>query len=477
MTRLKWKWRYPLGLIAAIIFAIVVREVGMALTARPGTAIDYAAKVAAQIEALQPKGTTPADPDAFRMFTLMIERLDRKYTIGQGPSAQRAGPLLVDLTPIYDPTERRRQAELNKNDSAYQAAEQAIAQLRAEGVDDALRQIAQTPRAVRPTQEGPLLEWLLPELGDSRKFARYSAARLALASERGDWPEYVDAYESCLALGRMNSRQPFLIARLVAVAISALANVRLRETLAAHELDEPTLLALIAALERQTSDWPSPAVQVEGERLMMLDTVQRTHTDNGRGDGRLIITEADRLNMNVSGAMPKTNWRIKNVLSIYMPRKRETVDTANAIYDHYAALAAQEPSQRTDRAAARATVTAAADKNRILAMLTPAIDKYLESIDRFNADLRVTRLVLAAHLYRARHGSFPASLDALVPAEIPAVPLDPWTGKPIAFTPAVGGAPPTITIADPRATGQNPPKGVDFAFPLIAPEKPERPSN
>lgn len=50
---------------------------------------------------------------------------------------------------------------------------------------------------------------------------------------------------------------------------------------------------------------------------------------------------------------------------------------------------------------------------------------------------RVAIATLAIERYRRAHdGALPASLDALVPALLPAVPIDPFTGTPIVFKPA-----------------------------------------
>jgi hypothetical protein len=46
---------------------------------------------------------------------------------------------------------------------------------------------------------------------------------------------------------------------------------------------------------------------------------------------------------------------------------------------------------------------------------------------------RVTRLMLLLRAWKAEHGRLPESLDALVPAQVDAVPLDPFDGRPIRY--------------------------------------------
>jgi hypothetical protein len=49
-----------------------------------------------------------------------------------------------------------------------------------------------------------------------------------------------------------------------------------------------------------------------------------------------------------------------------------------------------------------------------------------------------TRILLASILYRHKHGALPHKLSDLVPDLLPAVPTDPYTGKPIAYDPTKG---------------------------------------
>jgi hypothetical protein len=49
------------------------------------------------------------------------------------------------------------------------------------------------------------------------------------------------------------------------------------------------------------------------------------------------------------------------------------------------------------------------------------------------ASLRLLEAHLAVELYRLRHGELPDSLDQLVPEQLPQVPLDPWTDRPLIY--------------------------------------------
>jgi hypothetical protein len=64
----------------------------------------------------------------------------------------------------------------------------------------------------------------------------------------------------------------------------------------------------------------------------------------------------------------------------------------------------------------------------------PSYDRYLETAFRVLGERRMAAVALAANLFRADHHRWPNTLDELVPAYLPSVPLDPFAeGKPIGY--------------------------------------------
>ena len=57
----------------------------------------------------------------------------------------------------------------------------------------------------------------------------------------------------------------------------------------------------------------------------------------------------------------------------------------------------------------------------------------LTATERGEARLELTRLAAALAVYRADHGEYPADLSALVPAVLPQLPTDLYTGKPFVY--------------------------------------------
>jgi hypothetical protein len=62
--------------------------------------------------------------------------------------------------------------------------------------------------------------------------------------------------------------------------------------------------------------------------------------------------------------------------------------------------------------------------------ITPS---FRAALDRHSAMRRLVMSELALRLYRQERGEFPKSLESLVPQFLPAVPIDPFSGKPLVY--------------------------------------------
>jgi hypothetical protein len=71
-------------------------------------------------------------------------------------------------------------------------------------------------------------------------------------------------------------------------------------------------------------------------------------------------------------------------------------------------------------------------------LFVPAVDSQLEQKCRAECSISATRLVVACNAYYRKEGKWPEDLQSLVPAYLPAVPTDPFDGKPFRYVPAKG---------------------------------------
>lgn len=119
---------------------------------------------------------------------------------------------------------------------------------------------------------------------------------------------------------------------------------------------------------------------------------------------------------------------------------------ANRYFDQMLARVTQEPPRIfTDRAVPSLPIpmdkVGAFERGRYLLffLMTPALNEVERSYAYGQTLLGQTRLGCALEHYRLAQGSFPASLDALAPGFIPAVPRDVMTGEPFHYRPTDGG--------------------------------------
>jgi hypothetical protein len=279
-----------------------------------------------------------------------------------------------------------------------------------------LRRMSATRNTLRPialSDEQPLFEIPLPELQQVRSLARQNAARMQRAWEQEDPQEFTDALEANLALARMTAAQPLLIDRLVSVAIDDLTLARLRAVLAQRP-EEPCLDAIGEAIAR-LGDRAPPEYAFEAERLSTLDTICWTFSGPsrvrwGRWSGAI---EGFSFGGPVRGELGTLHANVQEI---------------EALFAGMIKAAKQERWQREPWSAASPTSLV------LPQLLTPALDKVLLGLDQCEFEHRAIRVMLALELCRARHGGYPDRLEALVPAVLDSLPLDPFTGKPFGYS-------------------------------------------
>lgn len=318
------------------------------------------------------------------------------------------------------------------------------------GLPAVLDRIAAARRVVRPSPEGEVIGFMLPELGYCRYLARYCAGRMALAARTGDHAERVAAFEHALALGRVCASNFTLIDYLVGVAIHQLAFERLRTDLVNHPLPPEHLRAALAAIDRQPL--PSIATAIEGERLGMLDTIEWTHSNLPNNDGHFQPARAASYmglvtGSTTTGTLNPARWPVPlgNLAGWFLPTKRQTTRRANEMFEGLQrSLAPGIPArERPAVFDADAWLESLPANFVFVRTLVPAFGRALESSDSAAMLRDGTRLALAIELHRATLGSPPDSLDQLVPSILPALPIDAVSGRPFGYKRTSDPAAPT----------------------------------
>lgn len=390
------------------------RQAARAAAERPG-----ARGVLAFVESHQMADTASGDANAWdALYEVVLDRQPIDDAVSarlEDRSAPAWEQAQTDYQTIYEPRQWDEGDERTEKDERNKRFSLALLDAyRDAGLLDRLDAIADVRRAVEPIASSPnqpLFLTRLPILNDERRFAGMNAARMHLAPGAGDREEFLHAYETTLALARMSRCQAALMHSLVGLSLESFADSRARGCILRHP-DGAWLDGIEAAMARQDPRLP-PAHMVEGERLYVLDAVAWAFAD----PDRVRMGRFSQLARN--GIGPLNPDMLTHRLGTYT----ENRDAVNASFDAAAAAVTLEPFQRPPLAGSPPDLA-------LLDMLMPDLRRSIAVKDERDAGRRATRIMIALERYFLVHGEYPETLDALVPGQLGALPVVPWTGGP-----------------------------------------------
>lgn len=411
-------------LLAGSYEAFLRRQAGIARRERPG-----AAALEAIIEKFAPSDTRPSDPNVWDFLDAAAYAQAEANT-----RARSTDPVIVNGQPVFpqfeyilNETDRWFESltgealahEQQRRHAARDLALRMIEVYREAGVYALLDQAAaarRTGQAINHPANQSLQGLLLPHLGDARSLTTVGVARMRLARERGDLAEFRAAFEANLTIRRALLHEPFVLSRLLAtyVLMATFEELRLAllDGVPPEWIDEAH-----EAIERQWADVPHD-LWIESERIAQLDCVAWLFSDvsNVRFGRWSPVTRAYIASVTWSSTVRDGR------LAWYTANR----NAWNEFYDWAAARAAEPPAART--------VIGYPDTGLLIVdSQRPNIVHTLTAIDRDHVNFGGTLTMLALERFRASCGTYPDSLDELVPDFLPSLPLDPWSEKPFGY--------------------------------------------
>lgn len=443
---LRKPWYRPRNIILAVI-ALVLGWLGWAIyysfSAEPGRSIDHARLLSELVEEYMPG--EPGDGDAWPLLLEAIAReehargqvwADREDWRGvpmfYSDLGSKPSTFADDGTPTFDDTRTWADAQARLREA------QRV--LREQGVFDLFARLTAEKRAVRPIKpdaRGRLSLMLIPELSNMRNFARIQRDRMFIAAENSDWTDLAAAHEQTLALARIAASQGTLIDYLVGVAIEGFAQGNLSVALVESPPTDPQVIrTILAGMDRQTQ--PPIELALRGERIFIGDAIQRLHTDNGRGSGRLLYAEyqLETKGIGAGGGPPSglleqlSVSKLANVAGFAFASKAQTISKADEYFDGLVRLARAPITDRGPSVFDTARFDQSLSKRYVMLQESiPAGMLTLRSEELVRLRRAGTRALLHAELFRIKHARPPESLDELAPGTAPEALIDPLTGK------------------------------------------------
>ncbi len=299
-----------------------------------------------------------------------------------------------------------------------------------------------------------LISAILPNLAVYREFARLLTFDARLAASQGDAPRAIANLQAVNGLARHASDPGgMLIGQLVGQAIYGLNSFALSEVVAnwPGALSDADLLTI----SQDFSGWRiNPAKQddsinLDGERAVMYDLLQRLYTDDGHGDGRLANIHAMRLievsnRSNQPTYLPSLAGPITSQLMAGRAEMRRAYDDAFKSAAQNAKLPLPQQQAAWAQAMQRFDDPVWKQRHLLASIMLPALGRTNKSFAMATSQREATVAGIALERYRRSQGTYPATLAELVPDYLPSIPLDPWDGKPIKYLPPDASRPTPI---------------------------------
>jgi len=300
------------------------------------------------------------------------------------------------------------------------------------------RGIAFTPET--PVENPSLIESLdVSSYGHFRRMAQALAPDVYFALENGDTDRAVRNIEAMLGMGVHAGESETIIGVLIRIAIGDLAARTTVMALSQHPdaFSAEQLARLQSAFQTigcaatpEPGVLAQPVIRLSMERAFFLDMIQRTFSDNGRGDGYVTLAGATSPELvEFSEAAGPVGFVMAASRKEIVARHDELMRIGETAINSSAA-ARHEALDRLDAALAELNASwVSRARNVYLTSLLPVYPKVVRSVELSQSKRGAAIAALAMRRYRRERGSFPQSLEALMPEYIPAMPVDPVDGN------------------------------------------------
>ena len=278
----------------------------------------------------------------------------------------------------------------------------------------------------------PQFEMLIPELTMLRIESRLLAVAAEQEAVEGRFPEAFADLARVVRIGRHASSEPLLVAQVVGWMIEADALDILMQLLPelgpehAAFLDDPAIRDLIAAP-------PTLAHSLVGEEAFGLSTLA-DFADGRRGFDGLgdLIGDPGFSPVSSKGAFaPLAGWLSTLFRVFLLPADIAGFRSEFDQYRRLAAAAEEQPSGWPGLERRLGEIREASASGRrhglVSRILLRDVPEAFQTQVRVDTLHRAATVLVAAHRHRLATGDLPESIEALVPGNLPRVPLDPFT--------------------------------------------------
>jgi len=287
-----------------------------------------------------------------------------------------------------------------------------------------------------------LMGVLMPGLAELRRLGGVGMWRAKLAVYEGDTGQGLDDCLSVVRAGAHLQDRVTTIERLVGLSIARIGEKEILRTVSVRDLP---MSEVVRVQENLTSVYGAgypPMINIEGERMGFLDTVQQLFTKGGPGGGHLVPGLAARI-------IPVEDFGDANGGCARLPvigyydigfihaRRDATVAKINEIYDRFVEMSRLTPYERYVRNIDADELVRSLPERRyyLVRAFMPSFERLLTLRFEGQAGHDATLAVLALLRYQKQEGRYPESLDELVlGGYLKELPMDPYSDGPLVYS-------------------------------------------
>jgi len=208
--------------------------------------------------------------------------------------------------------------------------------------------------------------------------------------------------------------QGLFIEQLVGIAIESLSRETVFDILSRAEITEAQLLSIENHYKKIVEKNKS-IIDLAAEKALLLDQIQKGFTDDGKGDGRVLLN-------GLVFVVEDVRSFIKGFLLMDYPRKKEIINEVEQLYEHGNRLIELRPLQQLKQ---RLKITSS---SYILKFDAGLFEKVHRVNWRVQTERLATATVIVIKRYQKEKRQLPISLQQLVDSGyMDEVPMDPFS--------------------------------------------------
>ncbi|HCO95757.1 MAG TPA: hypothetical protein DIU00_17725 [Phycisphaerales bacterium] len=288
-------------------------------------------------------------------------------------------------------------------------------------------------------QDYSIMNILMPHLAPLRRLVMMSVWHARINRDQGQLKQSIEDCLTIVRSARHWQNKGSIIEQLVSQGISNLGHEEILNILSDRKLSTAELLKLQEQLS-QIYPGDYPLMNLEGERLVFMDVIQRSFTDGGPGGGHLIPGMWDEYTGYLALDSDDRDKRIfmpfLTAASMVHARRDATIAKANEIYDLQSKTTKMTPYERhvSNIKAVDEYESMHSYRFFMIQILMPATGRASELAYRGKIHHEATLTILALLRWRQENNQYPAALDELVAAGLlKEPPVDPYSDKPLVY--------------------------------------------